>query len=980
MKRMHTLGLGLLVCLSTAVGAEQRTVGYSYTPEGLVDSIDGPRTDVVDVTAFAYDTAGNRTSMTNALGQVTQYTDYDGAGRLLRMVDPNGLATSFTYHPRGWLTSQTVGEGVGASTTLYDYDPVGNLTRITLPTGGTLDFTYDAANRLEVITDSAGNKLRYTLDTMGNRVAEQTEDPVGTVTRSLGRAYNDLNRLVQQVGADPARVTDYAYDPNGNLTGTTDGLNRTETASYDPLDRLIAQLDPAQGQTDYTYDDRDNLTAVTDPLGHTTSYAYNTFDEVTTQVSPDTGTTTSSYDAAGNLVSATDARNITVTYEYDALNRLTDIHYPTSSLDVAFTYDQGTNGIGRLTQMQDAAGTTDYVYDLRGNLIRETRTSTDAVVTVVEYAYDNHDQLVELTYPSGHRVHYGYDTLGRAVSATLERPDASTQVLASNVTRLPFGPIETLDYGNGLSLTRSYDQDYRLTDQDIPGILEASYTFDPVDNITAWDDLLDLARDQSFGYDDLDRLISADGSYGVLGYTYDAVGNRQTFADNGATDTYLYSATSNRLDAILGAASLSVSYDAVGNLTDVNGTGRTYDDTNRLVAYASPGITASYAYNGYGERVEKVVNGVSTHFRYASAQLIGEYDDSGAAIREYIYLDGEPLAMLAAGGGQGTASPPPAIDFNQYTIEPYSTGQDISGTATVQDGGATLQLVGNTWKRIALPKTITPQSILTFEFYSGQVGEIHAIGFDNGTSNPPGQYFQVYGTQTWGNGAAPYTGSGWQSYSIPVGAYLAGSFSHLVFVMDDDAASVGESRFRNVRIYDEATSAGQPIDFASQPLLPFDASQDITGTAAVEDGGATLALTGNTWKKIDFPYTVTADTVLTFDFSSDQIGEIHAIGFATGTALVASRYFNVYGTQNWGNVITPYAGSAWQSYSIPVGNYFTGSFSNLVFVMDDDASAVGNSRFRNLTLHEVSSPPYRRRAAKARFTMLMPTIWARWRN
>jgi len=270
MKGMHFLALVLVLGLSAAAWAE-RTTSYTYTPEGLIATIDGPRTDVTDLTTFTYDTAGNRATMTNAAGHVTQYTDYDGAGRLLRMVDPNGLVVSFTYHPRGWLLSQTVGVGAAAATTLYDYDAAGNLVLITLPTGGTLAFTYDAANRLTDIVDQEGNQVHYTLDVMGNRVAEETQDPQGTVTRTLTRVYNDLNRLQQVKGADPARFTDFAYDPNGNLTSTTDALSRIETTDYDALDRLIAQLDPAQGQTGFAYDDRDNLTTVTDPRGNVTT-------------------------------------------------------------------------------------------------------------------------------------------------------------------------------------------------------------------------------------------------------------------------------------------------------------------------------------------------------------------------------------------------------------------------------------------------------------------------------------------------------------------------------------------------------------------------------------------------------------------------------------------------------------------------------------------------------------------------------------
>ena len=73
-----------------------------------------------------------------------------------------------------------------------------------------------------------------------------------------------------------------------------------------------------------------------------------------------------------------------------------------------------------------------------------------------------------------------------------------------------------------------------------------------------------------------------------------------------------------------------------------------YDDTNRLIRFSGTGILADYAFNGQGERVGKTVNGVTTRFRYGpDGQLLGEYDETGRTIREYIHLEGQPLAVIA---------------------------------------------------------------------------------------------------------------------------------------------------------------------------------------------------------------------------------------------------------------------------------------------------------------------------------------------
>lgn len=48
--------------------------------------------------------------------------------------------------------------------------------------------------------------------------------------------------------------------------------------------------------------------------------------------------------------------------------------------------------------------------------------------------------------------------------------------------------------------------------------------------------------------------------------------------------------------------------------------------------------------------MKKVAGGNTTHYVYGlDGLLYGEYDNTGAMIREYIYLNGEPLAQIDAG-------------------------------------------------------------------------------------------------------------------------------------------------------------------------------------------------------------------------------------------------------------------------------------------------------------------------------------------
>ncbi|MES9928332.1 MAG: hypothetical protein ABW158_09460, partial [Candidatus Thiodiazotropha sp. 6PDIVS] len=793
------LSLGLIAPIAAHA---DRTISYTYTPQGQIETIDGPRVDVTDITTYGYDGQGNRTSITNALNQTTQVTAHDASGRPLTILSPNDLTTTRSYDLRGRMTQQSVTDGATTRTTDYDYDAVGNLIQVTLPDGNSITYDYDAAHRLTGLEDQLGNRIDYTLDDMGNRLNEQVSDPQGTLTRTQQKVYDQLSQLDQSIDSQN-HTTDFDYDANGNLTRTLDANLNPTVQDYDPLDRLEQTTDAKNGITQYSYDAQDNLIEVTDPTNLTTIYDYDELDNLLSVTSPDTGVTTYTYDEAGNRLTQTDARGVTASYSYDALNRLTTISYPDTSLNVSYTYDQGTHGIGQLTQMSDAEGTTDYVYNTFGDLIEQTRTSQDALVTSFTYTYNPQGQLISQTYPSGHIVHYSY-TQGQLTGLSLEKPDGTTQALVSQIQRLPFGPINTLDFGNGLQLSRTFDQDYKLIAQTLGNVLNDSYGHDPVGNITDWQDLLQTARDQSFSYDELDRLTNATGAYGDLGYSYDAIGNRLNKTEDGVSETYSYETDSHRLQEILGSTTDSRLYDEAGNTLSSLIGGYTYDDQNRMVGFTQGSTVASYGYNGKGERVRKTVNGVITRFRYGpSGALLGEYDQTGESLREYVYLEGQPIALLSSQSGI------PVIDFDQNPVLSYGgTGQDINGTEVAQ--GSSLTLAGNVWKKIAFNYTITPNTILEFDFESGEQGEVHGIGFDTDDIISSDRSFELYGSHNWGiRDYKTYNGSGVEHYQILVGDYYTGPVDRLFFINDQDVSEpTAESRFSNIRVY-EAGESGE---------------------------------------------------------------------------------------------------------------------------------------------------------------------------
>lgn len=643
-----------------------RKWSYTYNARGQVLTIDGPRTDVADITTYTYyesNSAGNYTlgdlaSVKNALGHLTSITKYDASGRPLSITDANGVITLLAYDLRGRL----IAKQVGAQKTTYSYSGSGQLTRITFPDGNYLAYSYDAAQRLTDIIDRSNSKIHFTLDTLNNIVKQETKDSASVITTIHARAFDALNRLQKDIGGtNPAETLQYAYDNNGNLTSVVDALNRSVTRSYDALDRLVQMVDPANGTTRQTHDGLDHLTQVSDPRQLATLYSRNAFGDITRLQSPDSGISNFAYDTAGNPIQQTDARGIVTKYVYDALNRLTAIQYPASTAEnVSFTYDStgnGNKGIGRLTGYSNEGGATVLTYDVYGNVTLQTE-MIGAQICTTAYQYDSANRIKQITYPSGRIVLYTRDILGQVTQVQLKENSAATAVtLATGATYRPFGPLKTLTLGNGITTTAQYDADERIARISTTStpLWDFVYSYDLANQLTKQADQLS-SFSRLYNYDALARVISDSNNIGSWTYQYDAVGNR--LKRTGSAQTLMYATTSNRL---VKNGSTILTFDAAGNLT-INGTqSYTYNNANRLSLYkVSNTVKAQLRYNALGQRTQKIQIAKPVNFHYGlNQQLLGESafnaDNTLYQRTDWIYLDALPIAQIKTSYGANNA-------------------------------------------------------------------------------------------------------------------------------------------------------------------------------------------------------------------------------------------------------------------------------------------------------------------------------------
>ena len=272
------------------------------------------------------------------------------------------------------------------------------------------------------------------------------------------------------------------------------------------------------------------------------------------------------------------------------------------------------------------------------------------------YQYNLGDQVTHITYPSGLLIQYHYGNHGRVQSITATLPGQTATTLVDHINYLPFGPLTTMAYGNGLNLSASYNQDYRLTELALGPLLHLSYQYDANGNITVLDHHHQATNHQTFGYDALDRLINSRGDYGLLDYLYDPVGNRRSRTQaTDENDQLSYAVDSNQLLVVDSTqTSHYFNLDERGNpIAETRGGDHwtyTYNHANRLSQVSINGHSTHYRYNAQGQRTHKQSPSGDTYYLYnEQGQLQSELDAQGNTLVEYVWFNQQPLAQVSNG-------------------------------------------------------------------------------------------------------------------------------------------------------------------------------------------------------------------------------------------------------------------------------------------------------------------------------------------
>jgi len=373
----------------------QKSTSFVYDVRGSVTSITDAKQKTSSYTYDVFGrSTGSRIPVDQANNRfiVTPAPMYDPNDNITQVTAPNGAVSTAVYDAVDQTASVTVPKDAAtdpARTWTFAYDQVGNLIKQTEP-NGTLtandlnDFTtsygYDKLNRVVSVTSAVGDKLTYGYDNVGNTVLvvdprkNATADPADYTTKY---SYDQAHRPTVVTDA-LGFTTSYDYDKDGQVTGATDKevhktvVKRDERAMVSEVD--VPHATGSTRVTQYVYDPVGNLTKTITPrgvatTGDTSDFVLETvYDELNRPKAKKLP-----FSAADPNVTSADE----IDYTYDDVGNLAKVSAPPSAgqtvrNDTAYSYfDNGW--VKSSTDPQDIS--TSYDYNPLGEQISRTITS-----------------------------------------------------------------------------------------------------------------------------------------------------------------------------------------------------------------------------------------------------------------------------------------------------------------------------------------------------------------------------------------------------------------------------------------------------------------------------------------------------------------------------------------------------------------------------------------------------------------------------
>lgn len=666
---------------STSSLNKKREIRWTYDTYGnILSEMVAPynATEFIGKT-YAYDSNGiNLQSITNELGQITTFANYNKFGKPLIITDHKGRVTTDEYDYWGKLISRTMPDGTVSSTT-EAWGGIGCYTVTSSSSGKPKQIVhYDAAGREVRSGSQRYNGLWLFTDKVYGRNGQIQKVSLpfkSTLEASLWNTYtyDEYLRPVSYTQAS-GNITTWAYDDES----TTESKNGVWSIKTVDSKGQVVKVQDGGGTIDYTLRADGKPSEVAVSGGLSTTFEYDSYGRRVKIVDPSAGTQTDNivFNSDGSSVSTHTNPNGTIITYSDKYGRTTKVERP-------------------------GEYTTDYVYSADGLLASETSSNG----TSKSYTYDGYDRVLTMTetVPDGKwlKKTYTYTTGSNVSTIAYESQNgtiATENFAYSNGTNIRIGLQDTHirlingenEFGQptsvatgGITRTYSYNAYGMPTRRTMGTVMDYSYSFDPLKgNLMSRTDNL-RNQTETFGYDALNRLTVIDDRE----ITYSDNGNI-TSIDSVGYMTYDNSAKPYQV------TSLTLEDDVVPSRVQ----NVTYTCYSRPSIMTEGGRSAAFTYNGDGARVKMNVSDGATSV--LSRYYIGnqyELDVTPNGTTERLYLGGDaysaPVVYIKDGSGAWTF---------------YNIGRDYLGNIThiaTSDGTLVEENSFDPWGRLRNPET-----------------------------------------------------------------------------------------------------------------------------------------------------------------------------------------------------------------------------------------------------------------------------------
>lgn len=436
--------------------------------------------------------------------------------------------------------------------------------------------------------------------------------------------------------------------------------------------------------------------------------------------------------------------NITY-YAYDSNGSLVSIDYPVGTEDIKHYYDKSTN----LIKTVRGNSTILYTYGLQNELKSETLT-IDGTTYRVEYTFNNSGGLTSYKTPNNRLVTYKLDAFNQITSITI-----GNHTYVGNATYHPSGLIKSALYDNGYTITNSLNKrtflDGTKLSNPLGSLFDFSISYGKGHQITSITDNLDSTRNQSFTYDELNRLVTANGSWGKGAYSFDLFDNILSKTLGTRKVELEYDKDTNRpiKSSDTGSSGTRlVSHDNRGNVSGLGALNFTHDHSERITAVSGT-IQSSYGYNGNLYRVKSVEGNEIIHWFYSrSGKLLFSKNVTTGKSTEYVSFESVSSLRIDENGVSLWVYSPP---FVGVTVALNQTGE-VEWQEIVTPYGETIETASENNNKPAYANHVrdskTGLSYMKARFYDPIIGRFLSpdpVTFRSGGVQHLNRYLYVSG-------------------------------------------------------------------------------------------------------------------------------------------------------------------------------------------------------------------------------------------